>query len=188
MSAVDKIIGYELIKEELKQIADCLKLTDKYRRMGVSIPRGLLLEGKPGVGKTLMTTCLVEGSGRIAFICRKDSSDGSFIKHIREIFEQAEENALSVVVLDDMDKFAVIGTAVNRPTTIISASNTLMGFLIFSWIFLLCFLFLLNRDLSISENIISSRGKEFLKVPFMYPPPLKHRRKLFFFCIIFSLQ
>ena len=106
MSAFDKIIGYELIKEELKQIADCLKHTDKYRRMGVSIPRGLLLEGRPGVGKTLMATCLVEESGCRAFICRKDTSDGSFIKHIREIFEQAEENAPSVVVLDDMDKFA----------------------------------------------------------------------------------
>ena len=78
MSAFDKIIGYELIKEELKQIADCLKHTDKYRKMGVSIPRGLLLEGRPGVGKTLMATCLVEESGRRAFICRKDTSDGSF--------------------------------------------------------------------------------------------------------------
>ena len=80
MSAFDKIIGYELIKEELKQIADCLKHTDKYRKMGVSIPRGLLLEGRPGVGKTLMATCLVEESGRRAFICRKYTSDGSFIK------------------------------------------------------------------------------------------------------------
>ena len=106
MSAFDKIIGYELIKEELKQIADCLKHTDKYRKMGVSIPRGLLLEGRPGVGKTLMATCLVEESGRRAFICRKDTSDGSFIKQIRETFEQAEENAPSIVVLDDMDKFA----------------------------------------------------------------------------------
>ena len=65
MSAFDKIIGYTLIKEELKQIADCLKNTAKYRRMGVSIPRGLLIEGDPGVGKTLMTMCLVEESGRI---------------------------------------------------------------------------------------------------------------------------
>ena len=106
MSAFDKIIGYELIKEELKQIADCLKNTAKYRRMGVSIPRGLLLEGDPGVGKTLMTMCLVEESGRKAFICRKDTPDGDFVEHISEVFEEAEDNAPSIVVLDDMDKFA----------------------------------------------------------------------------------
>lgn len=108
MSAFDKIIGYALIKEELKQIADCLKNTVKYRRMGVSIPNGLLIDGKPGVGKTLMTMCLVEESGRKAFICRKDTHDGDFVEHIRETFEEAEENAPSIVVLDDMDKFAEV--------------------------------------------------------------------------------
>ena len=106
MSAFDKIIGYELIKEELRQLADCLKNTNKYRMRGVSIPRGLLLEGDPGVGKTSMTMCLIAESGRKAFTCRKDTHDGDFVEHIREIFEQAEENAPSIVVLDDMDKFA----------------------------------------------------------------------------------
>ena len=106
MSAFDKIIGYELIKEELRQLADCLKSTNKYRTRGVSIPRGLLLEGDPGVGKTSMTMCLVAESGRKAFICRKDTHDGDFVEHIREVFEEAEENAPSIVVLDDMDKFA----------------------------------------------------------------------------------
>ena len=40
------------------------------------------------------------------FICRKDTHDGDFVEHIREVFEEAEENAPSIVVLDDMDKFA----------------------------------------------------------------------------------
>ena len=106
MSAFDNIIGYTLIKEELKQIADCLKNTAKYCRMGVSIPKGLLLEGEPGVGKTLMTMCLVAESGRKAFICRKDKHNGDFVEHILEVFEDAEENTPSIVVLDDIDKFA----------------------------------------------------------------------------------
>lgn len=106
MSAFEKIFGYTLIKEELKQIADCLKNTAKYRRMGVSIPRGLLLVGNPGVGKTLMSMCLVEESERKAFICRKDISDGDFVEHIRKTFENAEDNAPSIVLLDDIDKFA----------------------------------------------------------------------------------
>lgn len=106
MSAFDKIIGYDMVKGELRQLADCLKNTEKYRRMGVSIPRGLLLEGDPGVGKTLMTMCLVEESGRKTFICRKDKSDGDFVDHIRATFDQAVQSAPSVIVLDDMDKFA----------------------------------------------------------------------------------
>ena len=79
---------------------------DSYRRMGLFIPRGLLFKGAPGVGKTLMTMCLVEESGRKAFICRKDAADGDFMEHIRDMFEAAEENVPSIVVLDDMDKFA----------------------------------------------------------------------------------
>ena len=47
MSAFDKIIGYDMVKGELRQLADCLKNTEKCREMGVSIPRGLLLEGEP---------------------------------------------------------------------------------------------------------------------------------------------
>ncbi len=47
MSAFDKIIGYDMVKGELRQLADCLNNTEKYRKMGVSIPCGLLLEGEP---------------------------------------------------------------------------------------------------------------------------------------------
>ena len=94
MSAFDKIIGYELIKQELRQLADCLKNTNKYRTRGVSIPRGLLLEGDPGVGKTSMTMCLVAESGRRAFICRKDTHDGDFVEHIREVFEERGQQTL----------------------------------------------------------------------------------------------
>ena len=53
MSAFDKIIGYDMVKGELRQLADCLKNTEKYRKMGVSIPRGLLLEGEPGIAEAL---------------------------------------------------------------------------------------------------------------------------------------
>ena len=65
-----------------------------------------MLEGVPGVGKTLMTMCLIEESGRKAFICRKDKYNGDFVEHILDVFEDAEENAPSIVALDDMDKFA----------------------------------------------------------------------------------
>ena len=106
MSEFDKIIGYSAVKKELKQIADTLKNREVYAKLGVSSPRGLLLYGEPGVGKTLMANAVIAESGRRAFICRKDQPNGDFVKVIKATFEKAMENAPSIVLLDDMDKFA----------------------------------------------------------------------------------
>ena len=106
MSKFDMIIGYGAVKKELLQIADTLKNQEYYKKLGVSAPRGLLLHGEPGVGKSLMANAVIEASGRQVFVCRKDQPDGDFVKQIKETFDQAVENAPAVVLLDDMDKFA----------------------------------------------------------------------------------
>ncbi len=106
MKAFEKIIGYEDVKVELERTCDIMLHAEKYKKLGVSTPRGLLLFGEPGVGKTLMATSLISESGRVHFICRKDQPDGSFVNRIRETFKKAKENAPSIVFLDDMDKFA----------------------------------------------------------------------------------
>ena len=54
MSAFDKVIGYEKEKEELYQLCDMAKNSAKYAALGVKLPRGILLYGVPGVGKTLV--------------------------------------------------------------------------------------------------------------------------------------
>ena len=105
MKAMDKIIGYSSIKRELRQISDTLKNREAYDKLGVSSPRGLLLYGEPGVGKSLMAAAIIEESGRPAYICRKDKPNGDFVKYIKETFDKAAENAPSIVFLDDMDKF-----------------------------------------------------------------------------------
>ena len=105
MKAMDSIIGYTAIKHELKQISDTLKNSEFYDKLGVTAPRGLLLYGNPGVGKTLMATAIIEESGRVAFTCRKDKPNGDFIKHIKSTFDKAAESVPSIVYLDDMDKF-----------------------------------------------------------------------------------
>lgn len=106
MSAFDKIFGYSAIKEELRQISDILRCSAPYDKLGVTAPRGLLLYGEPGVGKSMMASAVIEESGRKAFTCRKDSPNGDFVKKIKSIFERAAENAPAIVYLDDMDKFA----------------------------------------------------------------------------------
>lgn len=106
MKAFEKIIGYEAIKKELVQISDVLANKEAYEKLGVSSPRGLLLHGDPGVGKTLMASAVIKASGRKAFICRKNSPNGDFVKKIKKTFKDAAEAAPSIVFLDDMDKFA----------------------------------------------------------------------------------
>ena len=106
MSAFDKIIGYQSVKEELERLCDIIKRKEKYRALGVTPPRGLILYGEPGVGKTLIANCFIEESGREGFVCRKNLPDEKFIEHIKEIFEKAKNAAPSIILFDDLDKFA----------------------------------------------------------------------------------
>jgi Zn-dependent membrane protease YugP len=100
------IIGYRAIKLELSRILDQLTNPDKYSALGVTEPHGLLLHGVPGVGKSTFANAVVEESGRTVFVCRKDKSNGDFVNEIVHIFDKAAESAPSIVLLDDLDKFA----------------------------------------------------------------------------------
>lgn len=106
MSEFDKIIGYKDVKAELFRICDVIKNADKYKALGVAPIGGLLLDGDPGVGKTLMANCFIKESGRKAFVCRKNKPDGEFVNEIKNVFTEAAGNAPSIILLDDMDKFA----------------------------------------------------------------------------------
>lgn len=105
MKDFEEIIGYETLKQELKRNLDILKNPEKYKTLGVTIPHGMMLEGPPGVGKTLISNCFIKASGRKAFVCRKNLPDGEFIKHIKKTFDEAVKNVPSIVLLDDIDKF-----------------------------------------------------------------------------------
>ena len=102
----EEVIGYEYIKKELYRICDIMQNEAVYKRLGVSIPSGIILDGKPGMGKTLMAKCFINASGRTAYICRKDKPNGDFVNKIKQTFEEAKSKAPSVILLDDLDKFA----------------------------------------------------------------------------------
>lgn len=106
MNNFDKIIGYKDIKLELARFCDILNNTEKYSKLGVVMPTGLLLHGDPGVGKTTMAKCFIDTVNRKTFVCRKNKPNGDFVKEIKSVFEQATANAPSIVFLDDLDKFA----------------------------------------------------------------------------------
>ncbi len=106
MSAFDKVIGYETIKEELLQICDMLHNRKIYEGLGAKLPQGVLLYGEPGLGKTLMAKCFIEESGIPAYIVRRNKSNDDFIGDITATFAKAKEGAPAIIFLDDMDKFA----------------------------------------------------------------------------------
>lgn len=106
MGAFDKVIGYEHIKGELLQVCDMIRNKEVYEKLGAKLPRGILLEGDPGLGKTLMAECFIKESGLKAYVIRRTKEKGVFLKYIAEVFQQAAENAPAVILLDDLDKFA----------------------------------------------------------------------------------
>lgn len=106
MSEFEKIIGYTDIVNELERYVDVLKKPEKYFNLGVKLPRGILLSGDPGLGKTLIATCFIKEAGCKTYTIRKMQSDGDFVNIIRDTFEKAKKDDLAVVFLDDMDKYA----------------------------------------------------------------------------------
>ena len=113
----EKMIGYENVKEELSRLLDVLKNKEKYAKLGVKQPQGLLIYGEQGIGKTLFATNFINDSNRKCFVCRKDKADGDFVNHIKSIFDKASNETPSIVLLDDIDKF------LDNPTDYINNDN-----------------------------------------------------------------
>lgn len=106
MNAFDKIIGYESIKAELIQFCDMIKNKSVYEKLGAKLPKGILIHGEPGLGKTLMAKCFMEESGLKSYRIRKTKGTNDFVKEITDIFAEAKAHTPSVILLDDLDKFA----------------------------------------------------------------------------------
>ncbi len=105
-SFFDRIIGYDSIKTEFYQLIDMLDNTELYKSYGAAIPKGVILDGPPGCGKSTMCRCFAQASGLPCYTIRRDSGDNDFINKITAAFAKAKENNPSIVFLDDLDKFA----------------------------------------------------------------------------------
>ncbi|WP_345985012.1 ATP-dependent zinc metalloprotease FtsH [Sulfurimonas sp. HSL-1656] len=103
----DDVAGAEEAKEEVHEIVDFLRYPERYVELGAKIPKGVLLVGSPGTGKTLLAKA-VAGEADVPFF---SVSGSSFIEmfvgvgaaRVRDLFEQAKKDAPSIIFIDEID-------------------------------------------------------------------------------------
>ena len=103
----DDVAGLEEEKGELIEIVDFLKRPEKYTKMGARVPKGVLLYGKPGTGKTLIAKAIA-GEADVPFISMSGSEfiemfAGLGASRVRKLFERARKLAPCIVFIDEID-------------------------------------------------------------------------------------
>lgn len=101
------VAGIDSEKQELYEIVDFLKNKDKYKSLGARVPRGVLLSGRPGTGKTLLARAIA-GEANVPFFAASGSDFSGIIvglgvAKIKEIFEMAKRNAPCILFIDEID-------------------------------------------------------------------------------------
>ena len=101
------VAGLEEAKEEIKEIVDFLKNPEKFTRLGGKIPKGALLVGSPGTGKTLLAKA-VAGEANVPFFSLSGSDFvemfvGVGAARVRDLFKQAKEKAPCIIFIDEID-------------------------------------------------------------------------------------
>ncbi len=101
------VAGIDEVVEELKEVRDFLAEPERFQRMGAKIPRGVLLMGSPGTGKTLLAKA-VAGEAGVPFFSISGSDFvemfvGVGASRVRDLFKQAKESSPSIVFIDEID-------------------------------------------------------------------------------------
>ncbi|MCK6496144.1 ATP-dependent zinc metalloprotease FtsH [bacterium] len=114
----DNVAGCDEAKEELREVVEFLKDPQKFQRLGAKIPKGVLLFGAPGTGKTLLAKA-VAGEANVPFFSISGSDFvemfvGVGAARVRDLFEQGKKNAPCIIFIDEIDavgrqRFAGLG-------------------------------------------------------------------------------
>ena len=103
----DDVAGVDEEKEELQEIVEFLKNPKKFTEMGARIPKGVLLVGHPGTGKTLLAKAVAGEAGVPFFIISGSDFVEMFVgvgaSRVRDLFEQAKKSAPCIIFIDEID-------------------------------------------------------------------------------------
>lgn len=101
------VAGIDGVKEELKEIVDFLKEPEKFMKAGARVPKGVLLLGRPGTGKTLLAKAVAGESGASFFSLSGSEFVEMFVgvgaSRVRDLFEKAKKEAPSIIFIDEID-------------------------------------------------------------------------------------
>lgn len=104
------VAGNEAAKQDLAEVVDFLKSPKKYEKLGAKIPRGVLLAGEPGTGKTLMARAVAGEAGVPFFSISGSEFAEMFVgvgaSRVRDLFGKAKKNAPSIIFIDEIDAVA----------------------------------------------------------------------------------
>jgi len=103
----DDVAGCDEAKEDVKELVEFLRDPGKYQRLGGRIPRGVLMAGQPGTGKTLLAKAIA-GEARVPFFSISGSDFvemfvGVGASRVRDMFEQAKKQAPCIIFIDEID-------------------------------------------------------------------------------------
>lgn len=102
----DDIIGYDKIKKSLNQVLDFIKDPTYYISLGCETPKGILLFGKAGIGKTMIASAFINASKLTSYIVNRKGTNEEFNAFLAKVFEDARKNQPCIILLDDIDKFS----------------------------------------------------------------------------------
>ncbi len=108
----DDIAGVEGTKEELREVVDFLSDPKRFKALGAKVPKGIMLHGPPGTGKTMLAKAVAHESGANFF----SQSASSFVEmfaglgaaRIRRLFREARDNAPSILFIDELDAVGAV--------------------------------------------------------------------------------
>ena len=117
----DDVAGIDEVEDQLREVVDMLKKPEKYTRLGAKIPRGILLEGGPGTGKTLLARATA-GEAEVPFFSVSAAEIGGILagkgaSDVRSLFEAARKVAPAIVFIDEI-------AAIGRSRASASASGS----------------------------------------------------------------
>src|SRR3954471_5098996 len=103
----DEVAGADEAKAELQEVVDFLKDPRRFRELGATVPKGILLHGPPGTGKTLLAKAVANESGAQFFAQSASSFVEMFAglgsRRIRRLFREARKHSPAIVFIDELD-------------------------------------------------------------------------------------